>query len=313
MRSHLCNTAKSIKEQLRVDLQKRLITILFDIGSRAGRSFLGVGAQYMDKFVVKIVHLGIVVMHEKKTAVNLYQRIKAILDDFGISMDQIYNITTDNGANVIRASNDMLKAVALQVAESLEETDYENCQNAEQDDMDHGSSSPPQGDQNDFGTRGEAAQYDDETDEDDEESDDDIENVLITMMESGPYEGSAALTPTRCAAHTIQLAVHDALAYWSTEVVVVLVLDGQRNGECTIARLRRTDDTGAMDIYGVAGHWTRPTARADHTSSTGAVHIRRSTDGFDDLRERIGRDERPFRRDPARQASNEEANHHESR
>lgn len=221
MRSHLCNTAKSIKEQLRVDLQKRLITILFDIGSRAGRSFLGVGAQYMDKFVVKIVHLGIVVMHEKKTAVNLYQRIKAILDDFGISMDQIYNITTDNGANVIRASDDMLKAVALQVAESLEETDYENCQNAEQDDMDHGSSSPPQGDQNDFGTRGEAAQYDDETDEDDEESDDDIENVLITMMESGPYEGSAALTPTRCAAHTIQLAVHDALAYWSTEVVEI--------------------------------------------------------------------------------------------
>lgn len=55
----------------------------------------------------------------------------------------------------------------------------------------------------------------------DDEGVDALQAELIALVEERSFGRAASLVPTRCAAHTIQLAVHDCLSHYSAEVVAV--------------------------------------------------------------------------------------------
>lgn len=55
---HLDAVCKKIKARVAKDLEGKMFSLKFDIGSRFGRSFLGVSVQYMIDFDVKVVFLG---------------------------------------------------------------------------------------------------------------------------------------------------------------------------------------------------------------------------------------------------------------
>lgn len=205
MRTHLKDVVADVKEQIRDQLRGRLFCLLIDIGSRFGKSFLGIGAQFMDQFEIKTVHLGMVAMHERNTAKYIEQWIIKILEEFNVSMAQVYTITTDNGAHVPRITEDILNAAAIAAAESDDDDEVDVLQ---------------------IGDDGETAGIDEG-----------IEGVLIDLLEKGSFQGSASLAPTRCAAHTVQLAVPDCLARWSTEMEDMKAACREMRGHITTARL----------------------------------------------------------------------------
>lgn len=131
MRLQLKEAAGSIKGAITKDVRGRMVGVMLDLGSRFGKSFLGVSIQYMDNLTIKIAHLGMIVMRERKTAVFIRKRLEEILALFGMTLMQIHTITTDNGANVIKTQQDILNAIALMVAESDEGTE----DTADADDM----------------------------------------------------------------------------------------------------------------------------------------------------------------------------------
>ena len=97
-----------------------------DIGSRHGRSFLGLSAQYTENFKVCVLNLGVIVMKEKnprRTHIHVF--IAGILDIFGLDMKQIYSISVDNGSNILKTSRDILELVAIGVENELKEDDME--------------------------------------------------------------------------------------------------------------------------------------------------------------------------------------------
>lgn len=103
---HVNNIASSIRSEIINVVNKRYICLKLDIASRMGRSVMGVNVQLINNnFEIVVYTIGMVELSERHFAVYLKQELLAILDRFGIKMSQVYSITTDNGANVIKTSN----------------------------------------------------------------------------------------------------------------------------------------------------------------------------------------------------------------
>lgn len=68
-------------------------------------------------------------MRTRHTGALIQQRVEGILSKFGITLDQINTITTDNGSNVIVASREMLRKAAETAREELETLEENNLFN----------------------------------------------------------------------------------------------------------------------------------------------------------------------------------------
>lgn len=119
MRGYNVNMENIIKDCICAELGGQIVNIVFDIGSKHGRSFLGVSVQFMVGIDIKIIHLGMVVLTKRNTSKDIESRIYDIQADFDVAVDQVHSLNTDNGTNVIRTQKDMLQAIAKCAAESL--------------------------------------------------------------------------------------------------------------------------------------------------------------------------------------------------
>lgn len=97
-----------IKEQLVVSLADQQLAFITDMWSDqyTQRSFICLSAHYIiDSFDLKVAVLGVKeFQNDKKTAVNILQHVKDILDEYGLQNKfKSSAIVTDNGANVVAA------------------------------------------------------------------------------------------------------------------------------------------------------------------------------------------------------------------
>lgn len=111
MKRYFGETEITLFNEIKSELKHRQLSIQFDIGSRMGRSFLGISAQYMKNFEIKIAHLAMVTLHHSHTGAYIKTTIENVLQKFEINMAQVHSITTDNGANVINASREILENI----------------------------------------------------------------------------------------------------------------------------------------------------------------------------------------------------------
>lgn len=193
MREHFATMSDKIKDQIRIELRGRLFSVKFDIGSRFKKSFLGVSVQFMTNFTVKVVHMGMIVMHQRNKSAYIKERIEEILRDFGLNVEQIYTITTDNGTNVIKTSKDMLTQVAMLAEECVAEEVDDNIivLDDEDDDMDTEGTTNREDAVSDAITITDA-------DSDDETEDDILEEEELTRLaEATVLKGAASTIPLR--------------------------------------------------------------------------------------------------------------------
>lgn len=114
------------------------------------------------------------------TADNLGQIIKSTLAEFGLSEINIYAVTTDSGANVIRASTDILQHIDYIISEE----DRRFIKSQQRDDDNH------------------------EYTLDDEE---DLHQEFPALDAAAEEFTGIACVATKCAAHVVQNAVGDFL------------------------------------------------------------------------------------------------------
>lgn len=107
VKDHLHETAVKVRDILSNELHERILSLMTDIGTRNGASFLGISVRYMHNGEIITRSLGIIELTKCHTATYLRQAIEDCLKRFNISMKQIIAITVDNGSNMVKLLNDV--------------------------------------------------------------------------------------------------------------------------------------------------------------------------------------------------------------
>uniref|UniRef100_A0A8D8TN44 Uncharacterized protein n=1 Tax=Cacopsylla melanoneura TaxID=428564 RepID=A0A8D8TN44_9HEMI len=204
--------AARLRDIIKKEAKGKLICIKVDTASRMDRHVLSLNIQYAEGGRLILRNIGMMEMIESHTAINLENEIVRMLSACGISSDMVFSGTADNAANITKA------VVRLGHSEKpilVQHTCYhtpfadEDESDNEEDDEERSTTHTT-----------EVQQSDDISDSSDEEFFHNESTPLSTFT-------SPTLCPdcekvktaldvmgvlsVHCAAHTLQLAVHDAI------------------------------------------------------------------------------------------------------
>ena len=120
VRGHLPQVAEQIRGTIGRKLHARLFSLTINSGTRRGRPFLAVAAQYMDDFRNRALHLGLLATDKETTAGDIQERIVGLLEAFGLSVKQIYCVSVDSGSKAAGCSRELLEEVRLKLSQLMD-------------------------------------------------------------------------------------------------------------------------------------------------------------------------------------------------
>lgn len=211
VKEHLRRTAVKLRDKIKAELEKNLLSVSVDIVTKNNRSILGIYAQFIatDKLVVRCI--GMEEMHERHTGKHIAEMLKGCLAKYNIGLDQIVSITTDNASNMRSCIKNINDELQLQTeddgADDLDSFDYLNI------DDDHST-------ENGAGAASSSSEVDVLMDallpaEDEWVFSSYASNELAESIRS--QNSFLFVNGINCAAHTIQLAVKEALLDLSSD------------------------------------------------------------------------------------------------
>lgn len=207
--------AKDIRNLIKSEVRGKIISVMIDSATRNGRSILGINIQYKFNGTLKVVTLAMCELKSSHTAEYLAGVLLQVFDEYGIELAQIISITTDNGANMLALVKDVENILIGGEKNSDEVTPHNDLQPT--------VSQMP-----------ESANFVDgveiESDieallKDKEISDDDaldlmldesivygeLMDKLVLNIRKRAGNHHLFVTSIKCAAHTLQLVIHDAI------------------------------------------------------------------------------------------------------
>lgn len=231
---------RQIKCSITGYVKGKMVSVLTDIASRYGRSILGVNIQYIIDNDLVIRTVGTIRMKSAHSGKYIAELIRDNLQMYGISIDHIYTYTSDNGANVVKAREELEKLIHSPQEEHEPADDTSNDDHiveailADEDDegITLSSMSTPNFDRPTADNCHSClmCQLQTETDPDRIQSITEHINAIFAMNENGQRDCVAGLL---CAAHTLQLAINDAIKKLETKTGLL------RKAKDVCLRLRR--------------------------------------------------------------------------
>ncbi|XP_024892141.1 uncharacterized protein LOC112467670 [Temnothorax curvispinosus] len=202
IKRQITTEAQNIREEILQDVKGRLICVKIDNATRLDRSLMGINIQYCKEGKLIIRNICTKELDCTHTAENLKREIIIELDKCGISENMIYCVTTDNAANMLKTikllSDDVSSMhVESETNENNDEEMNENMNSSDEDSEEEGSETE-----------------DEESNENilEENSTKSVENDLFLTFDNLPSKfSSEGVIGQRCVAHTLQLAVEDAV------------------------------------------------------------------------------------------------------
>lgn len=107
VKTHLSETAQKIRSKIKNEVKDRALGLMVDIVSKHHRSILGVSIQYACNGKLRVRSIGMIDLEKRHTGIYLAEKIIERLKIFEIEPIQILTITTDNGANVLKMIRDI--------------------------------------------------------------------------------------------------------------------------------------------------------------------------------------------------------------
>lgn len=119
IKPYIQRIADAVRENMKIDLKNRWITLMADICTKNHRAVLGINAQYYSDGKIILRSIGMIEMHMRHTGENIKDLIVLLLKSYDVSMDQVYSFTSDNAAAMLRGA----KLLSAEVDEQLREDD----------------------------------------------------------------------------------------------------------------------------------------------------------------------------------------------
>lgn len=232
---------EALVERHRLALGNRMFCLKFDLATRKDRHILGVSVQYVDEWKLVVRHIAMTAVVKAQTALVIKDEIKEILEGIEINKNLIYTTTTDNGANVLKASKLLLDEIEWDLSRKRSDGVWSDCDD-ESMDVDEGEDS----DEDEEIVEGIIA---DGTIADGDIEGGDSELVLqlsetqstasMSSFNDDPEITTGFSNDLHCAAHTVQLGVNDFLRRYESTINKIKV---------TVKKLRKAFDAIALDI-----------------------------------------------------------------
>lgn len=98
IKSCIESKAYDIRKKIHEELKNKLVCLKIDVASVKSRRFLGINLQFISEDKLQLRNLCVLELHERNTAAFLKDTVLMILSRYGIEAQQLYSITSDNGA-----------------------------------------------------------------------------------------------------------------------------------------------------------------------------------------------------------------------
>lgn len=214
IKEKVISIASEIKEMIKMETKNRIISVMVDGATRNGRSIFGINIQYKIEGELKVVTLGMRELDQAHTAHYLSKVLQEVLAEYEINLNQVISITTDNGSNMLAMVMNLENKL---FSEDLEQQQFDgNETNIETTNSNYVAQRFVDDDQteNEIARIVESKEMDDYALEEIFDTSSIYQELLEKLVidirkKSGNHH--LFMTSIKCAAHTLQLAVNDAL------------------------------------------------------------------------------------------------------
>lgn len=220
-------TANQIRQKLSSETQQKLFSMSVDAVSKNNRSILGIFIQYVNNDIVKQRCVGMKELKQRHTGKYFCEVIESCLKGYDLNLNQVASLTTDNAGNMRTLLKNMNEN--LMKIDDHEENNNNNANqtiNAQTQAEDHDFTVVVNCDEEiaealhvlDDDDQHEITLLLDDTniDDDDNWQQDDMSQLNIPdAIKNASNSSPIFINGISCAAHTVQLAVKDALAMLS--------------------------------------------------------------------------------------------------
>lgn len=193
IRQNILDRAIYIRQIISKELKNKFICLKIDNTIRHNRNVFGINVQFIKNFKIIIYTLAIIEI-ESSTSEYLQNVKLSTLEKYNFQPWQIFSITSDNGAIILKTVS-LLKLIEIDYVSENDSEDNSICIDCEL-----------QIDKNEYNS--DTKMY--------EEDDDAVKQTLDLASDNSNVMrniegGSSILTGMRCAAHTLQLSVLEVL------------------------------------------------------------------------------------------------------
>lgn len=212
----IAKTSEIIVDIISDEVKNKMISLMVDLVSKRGRSILGMNIQFInaDTNEITIRCIGMVRLNRSHTGRYLSDLVTQKLMVYNIKTEQIYSMTTDNGANVIKC-NEIIRnefEAATNLPQAIDLLDTTEFNDAVVDAFtDTALFSEASGD-----VSPERSEQHPRPGEDDL-TDDHSDHLLTIFTDEYVSETNSSfqlINGNLCGAHSLQLAVNNAIALW---------------------------------------------------------------------------------------------------
>lgn len=234
VKSHIKYLTSEIIAQIKTEVNGKFISLMVDTAKKFHRSILGINIQFMLGSNIAIRSIGMIHLTTSHTSRHIASVIYERLEFFGIKISQLISITTDNAPNMTAMIDRCNEAFNEDTTvNDTSDSDDEDCNDsgANQDHENRADSQAPFIFMNKGGLE---AILRDVVQQMESEDSDDVMELLQLQDQPNPdkllreleeiFEGQTMnINSIRCAAHTVQLAVMDALDIDEFKLLIRLV------------------------------------------------------------------------------------------
>lgn len=214
--------AMQIRNQIKFEVKNKFVSLMIDTASKFQRSILGVSLQYMLESTIVIRTIGMINMTTSHTAEHIATEVLNCLSSFDIKTTQLISVTTDNASNMtamIQRFNEMFGEDAVtdeDTVSDIDECDEEMEFSAENENFEADFQFNFTNENVEAGIKIALEEMESAAPESNEDLlsiIDDRSNFekLLGDLEIMLAEHTLNIAGIRCAAHTLQLAVQNAL------------------------------------------------------------------------------------------------------
>lgn len=118
-------SATKLRQLIKNEISDRMISLKYDSASRLNRGIFGVNCQFMVEGKIVIRTLAMQELTTSHTGEHLKDEILDILSNYSIEKTQIYSSTSDNGTNMLKASELLEESIFSEVEELTKDKEFD--------------------------------------------------------------------------------------------------------------------------------------------------------------------------------------------